>query len=96
VPCGGVQIHVLDRLAFRPVETALVVIDACRRSDPSAFAWREPPYEYEAVIPPIDILCGSARERLGLDAGTDPRAIAASWTPEVEAFLPIRRKFLLY
>jgi uncharacterized protein YbbC (DUF1343 family) len=95
-PCGGVQIHVTDRLAFRPVETALVLIDACRRANPSAFAWREPPYEYETVTPPFDILCGSARERLGVDMGADPRDVARSWTPEVEAFEKIRSQFLIY
>lgn len=94
--CGGVQIHVVDRQTFRPVETGLVLVDACRRAGPAAFAWREPPYEYEAVRPPFDILCGSAREREGLEADIDARALAASWIPEVEAFLPIRERFLLY
>jgi uncharacterized protein YbbC (DUF1343 family) len=94
--CGGVQIHVVDRRAFRPVETGLVLVDACRQAGPAAFAWREPPYEYEAVKPPFDILCGSARERQGLEAGADARALAAAWTAEVDAFLPVRQQFLLY
>jgi hypothetical protein len=60
------------------------------------FAWREPPYEYEAVRPPFDILCGSAREREGLEAHVDARALAASWATEVEGFLSLRERFLLY
>jgi uncharacterized protein YbbC (DUF1343 family) len=94
--CGGVQIHVTDRRAFRPVETGLVVLAACRRAGPSAFAWRDPPYEYEAIRPPIDILCGSSRERTGLDAGLDARTLAEAWTPEVAAFDRVRRPFLAY
>jgi len=94
--CGGVQIHVTDRRAFRPVETGLVLVEACRQAGPAAFAWREPPYEYEAVNRPFDILCGSARERRGLEAHVDARALAASWTAEVETFLAVRSRFLLY
>jgi uncharacterized protein YbbC (DUF1343 family) len=95
-PCGGAQIHVTDRQAFRPVESAIALLDACRRASPSEFAWREPPYEYEAVKMPFDILSGSARERLALDMGADPRDIARSWAPEVEAFEKVRANFLLY
>ena len=45
--CGGCQIHVLDRQAFRPLRSAVELIDQFRQSDPARFAWREPPYEYE-------------------------------------------------
>jgi uncharacterized protein YbbC (DUF1343 family) len=96
VACGGVQMHVTDRRAFRPVETGLVLVEACRLAGPAAFAWREPPYEYEAVLSPFDILSGSARERRGLEAQTDARALAEAWAAEVETFLPVRARFLLY
>jgi uncharacterized protein YbbC (DUF1343 family) len=94
--CGGVQIHVRDRHAFRAVETGLVLVDACRRASPKAFAWRDPPYEYEAVKWPFDILSGSDRERIGIETGVDARDIAASWQRDVEAFRQVRREFLLY
>ena len=94
--CGGVQIHVRDRDAFRAVETGLVLVDACRRADPAAFAWRDPPYEYEAIKWPFDILCGSDRERIGISRGADARDIASSWTEEIEAFRLVRQGFLLY
>ena len=45
--CGGCQIHVVDRQAFRPVLTGVALIDRFRRRDPDKFAWRQPPYEYE-------------------------------------------------
>jgi len=95
-PCGGVQIHVRDRDAFRAVETGLVLVDACRRADPTAFAWRDPPYEYEAIKWPFDILAGSDRERLGISRGTDARDIASSWMAEIEAFRRVRQAFLMY
>ena len=43
--CGGCQIHVLDRAAFRPVLVGAALIEEIRRANPSAFAWRPPPYE---------------------------------------------------
>jgi uncharacterized protein YbbC (DUF1343 family) len=96
VLCGGCQIHVTDRRAFRAVETGVALVDAFRRADPSAFAWRDPPYEYEYTIPPIDILYGSAGLRTALEAGEDAAAIAAGWTAPVRDFLTRREPFLLY
>jgi uncharacterized protein YbbC (DUF1343 family) len=94
--CGGFQIHVLDRAAFRPVLTGVAVIDAFRRAGPDAFQWREPPYEYEYTKPPIDILYGSAELRDGLANGTPPADLARSWDTGVAQFLSLREKFLLY
>jgi uncharacterized protein YbbC (DUF1343 family) len=76
-PCGGCQIHVTDRASFRSVETGVAVIEAFRSAGPDAFAWRDPPYEYEDTIPPIDILYGSAELREGLARrALDPRRAA--------------------
>ena len=94
--CGGCQIHVLDRAAFRPVETGLALLTECRRADPTRFAWREPPYEYEHDRLPIDILAGSAQLRQQIDAGVPVRQIAQSWLAAVEAFAKVRQTFLLY
>lgn len=96
VTCGGVQMHVTDRRLFPAVEAGVVLIDAFRRADSSAFAWREPPYEYEYVKRPIDILSGSPRLREALESGVDPRALAAEWRPAVAEFLTVRERFLIY
>jgi len=96
VACGGCQIHLLDRSVFRPVETGIVLLAECRRANPSRFAWRHPPYEYEHQRLPIDILAGSERLRQQIDDAVPVRDIAESWLPEVEEFDRIRRKFLLY
>jgi uncharacterized protein YbbC (DUF1343 family) len=94
--CGGCQIHVLDRRTFRPVEAGVALVDAFRAANPRAFAWREPPYEYEHTLAPIDILYGSSALREGLEQGMTAADLAASWTPDVERFLDVREKFLLY
>jgi uncharacterized protein YbbC (DUF1343 family) len=94
--CGGCQIHVTDRRAFRPVRTAVELMSGFRQQDPSRFAWREPPYEYEHDKEPIDILYGSDRLRATLDGGGEVSALVASWRPEEEAFRRTREPYLLY
>jgi uncharacterized protein YbbC (DUF1343 family) len=95
-PCGGCQVHVTNRAAFRAVETGVAVIDALRAADPSAFAWREPPYEYEHEKLPIDILYGSSGLRDRLARGESPREIAARWDDDNRVFEKIRTRYLLY
>ena len=94
--CGGCQIHLLDRTTFRPVETGVALLAECRDADPSRFAWRQPPYEYEQDRAPIDILAGSQRLRQQIDRGTSATEIAQSWAPDVAEFDKIRKGFLLY
>lgn len=94
--CGGCQIHVTDRRAFRPVVTGVAVIEELRRANPAAFAWRPPPYEYEDRLQPIDILAGSARLRERIEAGETAETIAAAWRDDEARFETLRAPFLLY
>lgn len=94
--CGGCQVHVLDRGAFRPVRTAVELMAEFRQQDPARFAWREPPYEYEQDKQPIDILYGSDQLRAALDDGGDVGPLIASWAPEEEAFRRTRERYLIY
>jgi uncharacterized protein YbbC (DUF1343 family) len=94
--CGGCQIHVTDRAAFRPVLTGAALIQMFRRLSPEKFSWRQPPYEYEHDKLPIDILAGSDRLRQQVEAGLAPAAIADSWRTDEAAFRDLRRPFLLY
>jgi uncharacterized protein YbbC (DUF1343 family) len=95
VSLGGCQIHVIDREAFRPVLTGVALVAAFRSAD-AGFLWREPPYEYERIKLPFDILAGSSELREQIEAGVAPEAIARSWEPGVEGFNRIRERFLLY
>jgi uncharacterized protein YbbC (DUF1343 family) len=93
--CGGCQIHVTDREAFRPVLTGVALLQAFRAADAS-FAWREPPYEYEYERLPFDILAGSTTLREQIEAGVAAKEIARSWEGSVAAFEQLREGFLLY
>jgi uncharacterized protein YbbC (DUF1343 family) len=58
--------------------------------------WRDPPYEYETVKPPIDILYGTDRLRRGIEAGETGASLAADWPRSEDAFRELRQKYLLY
>ena len=94
--CGGCQIHVTDRAAFRPYRTGVEMIDEFHAEAPSTPLWRDPPYEYEHTRPPIDILYGSDRLRRAIDDGRGAAAAMADWPRDEEAFGRTRARYLLY
>lgn len=94
--CGGCQIHVTDRARFRPVLAGVAVMGEFHRTAPDRFAWRQPPYEYEERLMPIDILAGSEQLRLAIEADRPARDIAAEWDADVAEFAKVRREFLMY
>lgn len=94
--CGGCQIHVLDRCAFRPVLTGVALLEAFGHARPGGFEWRQPPYEYELEKSPIDILAGSSRLREQFAIGVPAAEIAASWQEDESRFRALRAPYLLY
>jgi uncharacterized protein YbbC (DUF1343 family) len=94
--CGGVQVHVTDRRRFPAFLTYLLLISHARRQSRDRFAWRDPPYEYEYVKRPIDILCGTDAVRRAVENGASLRGLAARWTRERTSFRRRRTPFLLY
>ena len=96
-PCGGCQIHVIDRAAFRPVRGAAASLLECfRAAIPAQFEWRPPPYEYEHDKMPIDILAGSSALRQQIESQMPFEDILESWEPGLTEFEEIRGEFLLY
>jgi len=95
-PCGGCQLHVTDRRTFASVAVALALMQAIRQQDPDAFAWRSPPYEYEEIKLPIDILAGTEQLRERIDHDVPWSDIAAGWATGIAEFEPTRQRYLLY
>jgi uncharacterized protein YbbC (DUF1343 family) len=94
--CGGVQIHVTDRLCFQPFRTGLAVLRAAIDLASGKFAWRQPPFEYEYHKLPIDILMGTDRVRRQLEQGASPESIEAEWQRDLLSFQNVRARYLLY
>ena len=78
------------------VTCAVAVLAEIRAQRPSQFQWRQPPYEYEHRLLPIDILAGNATYREDIERGTDPRRMAESWKPGVAEFERLRQQYRLY
>ena len=94
--CHGIELHVHDPEAFRPFRTGLACVAVARAQDPDRFAWRTEPYEFVSGIPAFDLLCGSDRERLAIEAGAGWRELARSFAGEERAFARRRTRFLRY
>jgi uncharacterized protein YbbC (DUF1343 family) len=94
--CGGVQVHVTDRGAFRPFLTGLALIAAARALAPRGFRWRRPPYEFERRRLPIDILCGTDRIRRALERRDGLVAIERRWRADLAGWRRRREPYLLY
>ena len=81
----AIRFVVTDRDAYRPVRTALLLIDAIRRHHPKEFAWGKS----------IDRLTGSDKVRMAIEGGTLP-VLLEQWDREAAAFRERRKPFLLY
>jgi uncharacterized protein YbbC (DUF1343 family) len=87
---------VRDRVAYRPVKTAVAILRAVRRVHPERSLWRDPPYEYETERLPIDLISGTDRVRRDVDSGIDLAEIESRWMGDLERFRDARAPFLLY
>jgi uncharacterized protein YbbC (DUF1343 family) len=94
--CGGVQVHVTDREAFRPFGAYLVLIREARRLAPDLFDWRRERYEFVTDRLAIDLLAGRADVRPMIEAAAPLRDMEALWASELAAFRRARAPFLLY
>ena len=95
--CHGVQIHVTDEFAFRPVETALHIFDAIIEiSPPGSLIFNDPPYEYEEKLIPFDILSGDDNMRLTLQNHRPLSDELLRWQAEIELFRSEFERLALY
>ena len=94
-PCGGLFLHVTDPAAFRSYRTTLALLRGMRELWPQQFAWRQPPYEYEHVRMPIDILAGGDGVRAFVDGHRPLRDLDTLASAPSDWWQRVRR-FLLY
>jgi uncharacterized protein YbbC (DUF1343 family) len=94
--CGGVQLVVTDSDDFKPVRTGLALIAVLRQLLGEHFHWRTETYEFVSRVPAIDLLFGSDRERLAVEAGVPWREIAVAWELEEADFRRRREAAFLY
>lgn len=94
--CGGFQIHVTDRGAFRSWATALGLLQALRSLYPEDFGWRRERYEFVSDRLAIDLLIGDTTLRHGLEDGMALVELLEACEGSRERFEAERGQFLLY
>jgi len=88
--CGGVEVHVLDRLTFCPVQTGVMMLYTIRKMYSNRFAFT-PPYR-KGGLHMIDYNTGGAYIREGL--GTEE--VMARYTNDSAIFTKLKHKYELY
>lgn len=92
--CGGVQAHITDAAAYRPLVAWLHVIRTLRHLYPDDFAWL-PPSQPDG-LQHFDRLIGTRQARAMIDAGEPVDAITAGWADFHEEFLTVADVALRY
>lgn len=85
--CGGVYVDVIDRRIFRPVYTALVLLEEIKKSYPDKFRFMKQSF---------DRLAGTAAVRESLERGERIDSLLQSFEKKAKEFSKIREKYLLY
>jgi uncharacterized protein YbbC (DUF1343 family) len=96
VTCGGAQIHVTRRRAYKALLTGVAILQAVHDLYPDEFRYREKAYEFVEDIPAIDLLAGNDQLRKQLEQGVALKEIEKSWEEDKMRFLETRKKYLLY
>jgi uncharacterized protein YbbC (DUF1343 family) len=83
--CRGIQIHVHDRLAFKPYRFGIALLVGAAKAFPDDFKWRTEPYEFIDTVPAIDLLYGddslrkAAERRLSIETVSKQIDTFESW-----------------
>ncbi len=90
----GIRFVVTNRNTFRPIRSALLLMNEIKKTQPAEFQWvganrREP------GMMTIDRLTGTDQVRKAIDAGTLP-ALLKQWDADVKRFEQSRKAYLLY
>ncbi len=85
--CNGISIHIIDRNKFKAVDFGLKLVCAIHALYPDKFKFRDAGF---------DRLSGDKSVRENISAGVSPSKIENSWKKELNEFLKIRKKYLLY
>lgn len=97
--CGGCFMHVTDRRVFQPVLTAVSLLQAThshKQNEEGHARWNDPPYEYEYVKLPIDILAGNNWLRTAIEYSWPLSQIVQRMGSECESFSNFRQEHRLY
>jgi len=85
--CGGVFVHVTDSDRYEPIVTGITILASARKLFPGDFQWRPGS---------IDRLSGVTTLRETIGDGSVIQAIVQKWRDQMQRFLLLRTRHLLY
>jgi len=94
--CHGFQIHVVDPELFKPYKSSLLLLQQIIKYHSDEFKWKEPPYEYEYLKLPIDLILGDKALRASIESCESMDSVESSWQSELDKFKQMSREFYLY
>jgi uncharacterized protein YbbC (DUF1343 family) len=94
--CGGVFVHVTDRLTFEPVFTGLAMIKTAYDLYPEEFKWKDTPYEYVFDRNPFDVIAGTSKIREMFERKASWEELKEFCRAGGQDFSEVREKYLLY
>ncbi len=89
----GVQIHVTDKEAFKPVKTGLSLVKMIHDLYPEDFEFRA---ENSAGVSFFDLLVGNGWIREGIENGDSVKKMEKQWENDLKEFKEVREDYLLY
>lgn len=94
--CGGVFVHITDRITFNSVLTGIAMIKTAFDLYPNDFMWKNPPYEYVFDRNPFDVIAGTTKIREMFEQKAIWEEVKIFCNTGIAEFLELRGKYLLY
>jgi uncharacterized protein YbbC (DUF1343 family) len=94
--CGGFQLHITDKMLFRAWRTGQVLLRELYHCLQGKFTWRQPPFEYEKKILPIDMLNGTNKLRVWVENYDSTEQLLEMEAQGIDKFLNQRKVAMLY
>jgi len=94
--CHGLQVHVTAPRQYEPVFTTAAILQAIIKTSGGQFSYKQPPYEYDTVNIPFDILSGDTSLREALIRGADLRKEKETWLKSYKPFLGLFKEVSHY
>ncbi|MCI5224913.1 MAG: DUF1343 domain-containing protein, partial [Candidatus Electrothrix sp. AR4] len=95
-PCSGFHLHVIQPHEFFSYRLSLALLRILFTLYPDEFVYKQPPYEYEYELLPMDLILGDQKVRYALEEGMDSINLEHTWQEELAEFDLLRRSVFLY
>ena len=94
--CKGFQIHITDKVKFKPFLCSLILMQLIVKYHKNQFELKQPPYEYEYKKMPLDLILGSKIVRKNIMSLKDIHSMSEQWDKDLEKFKSVSERYYFY